>query len=130
MSRKFFFVANHKRVKMRLCFIETLILIVFVFVSHMNISQAQEDEEKESGVKRFGFVHNIAEDRQIERIGGIYQPEGLDKYMKRKFDAMTAKIDELEKKVDRLNDTVQRSSARGKRQAGALVSTNPAAANR
>jgi hypothetical protein len=47
------------------------------------------------GVKKYGVVHNIAEDRIFENIGGLHEPEGLDKYMKRHFDSLQLKINEL-----------------------------------
>lgn len=56
----------------------------------------------EAGEKRYGVVQNIAEDRKVERVGGIYEPEGLDKYMKRRFDAMDSRLDELNAKMDDL----------------------------
>ena len=108
----------------------TFMISLFIFLSiaiSAIIVHAQDDaatEDVEAGVKSHGVVHNIAEDRQIERIGGIYQPEGLDKYMKRKFDAMSQKIGELENKVDQLTEEVKRFSGnpRGFATTGALVS--------
>jgi hypothetical protein len=49
----------------------------------------------QSGESRYGVIHNIAEDREVERVGGIYEPEGLDKYMKRKFDELHGRLDEM-----------------------------------
>ncbi|MCM8774743.1 MAG: hypothetical protein NC930_00065 [Candidatus Omnitrophica bacterium] len=57
--------------------------------------QAQED----TGVKKHGVVYNIAEDRELEKIGGIYEPEGLDKYVKRKFDMVLQKMDDLDARM-------------------------------
>jgi hypothetical protein len=57
-------------------------------------------EEVEIGVKRQGVVHNIAEDRRVERIaGGLYEPEGLDIYLKRHIDKLTGQITGLETQV-------------------------------
>jgi len=65
--------------------------------------------EKDSSVRKLGVAWNIADDRKMENSGGIYQPEGLDKYMKRYFEQFSAKIDQLveqnnrlEKKIDEL----------------------------
>jgi len=68
----------------------------------------QEGEEKEDkGIEHYGFVHNIAEDRQVEKIGGIYEPEGLDKYVKRHFDLLRQRSDVLEEKVDKISDQLK-----------------------
>ena len=68
-----------------------------------------EASEKDVSVRKMGVAWNIAEDRKMENSGGVYQPEGLDKYMKRYFDELSAKVDQLaeqnnrlEKKVDEL----------------------------
>lgn len=65
--------------------------------------------EKDVSVRKLGVAWNMAEDRKMENIGGMYQPEGLDKYIKRYFDQLSAKVDRLieqsnrlEKKVDEL----------------------------
>jgi hypothetical protein len=65
--------------------------------------------DKDVSVRRLGVALNIAEDRKMENIAGIYQPEGLDKYMQRYFEQLSAKVDRvidqnnrLEKKVDEL----------------------------
>lgn len=50
---------------------------------------------EDGGEKRFGVIHNIAEDRKVERVGGIYEPEGLDKYIKRRLDAVDSKLETL-----------------------------------
>ena len=60
-----------------------------------------EGYAQEAGERKYGVIHNIAEDRQVERIGGIYEPEGLDKYMKRHFEAI---LSELQAVQNRLTD--------------------------
>lgn len=64
---------------------------------------------QDESVRKLGMNFNMAEDRRMENIGGIYQPEDLDKYMKRHFDALNSKIDQLamqnqrmEQKLDQL----------------------------
>ncbi len=86
-------------------------LFLFIFISVATILLNAQDDEPEAGVKSHGVIQNISEDRQIERIGGIYQPEGLDKYMKRKFDALNEKIAELEAKVDQLSVELKKVSS-------------------
>lgn len=68
---------------------------------------ADADENKNSGVSRYGVTHNIAQDRKVEKVGGIYEPEGLDKYMKRKFDDLEAKINGLAEKIEGLTRSVK-----------------------
>lgn len=69
---------------------------------------AQED----SGVQKFGVIYNIAEDRQIEKIGGVNQPEGLDKYMKRKFDALQEQINALDRKIAGIEEKLEKNQER------------------
>lgn len=88
-------------------------VLAFVSVIIWTVSQgmaAMGASEKDASVRKLGVAWNIAEDRKMENIGGIYEPEGLDKYMKRYFEEFSAKIDRLieqsnrlEKKVDELN---------------------------
>lgn len=54
---------------------------------------------QEGGQKKYGVIHNIAEDRQVERVGGIYEPEGLDKYMKRRFDDIVTRLEALDSRL-------------------------------
>jgi len=60
------------------------------------------------GVKKYGEIHNIAEDRQIEKVGGIYEPEGLDKYMQRRFDAMDARISQIQAQIGQMQAEIMR----------------------
>ncbi len=52
--------------------------------------------DNDEGVKKFGVVFDIAKDRKVENVGGLYQPEGLDKYIKRLTDDLTVKMSALE----------------------------------
>lgn len=81
------------------------------------ITAAADVSSDDQGVKKVGVVWNIAKDRKIENIGGLYQPEELDKYMRRLVDELSARIDQLiqqngvlEQKIDRLlqqNDEIE-----------------------
>jgi len=73
----------------------------------------------ESGVKLKGVVHNIAEDRLVERVGGRYEPEGLDKYMQRKFERLTAELESVSVKVDAMSRDIKemKSMIEGMKQA-------------
>ena len=62
--------------------------------------------EKDSSVRKMGVAWNIAEDRKLENTAGVYGPEGLDKYMKRYFDQLSAKMDQLSAKIDKLSSQV------------------------
>lgn len=61
----------------------------------------------ESGVTKHGFVHNIADDRNVEKVGGIYEPEGMDKYMRRKFEQVYDDIARLEGKIDGMQSQLE-----------------------
>lgn len=80
-----------------------MVLLVALFVSPA--SAADDDNSTwtpEDGVKKFGVVHNIAQDREVERIGGIYEPEGLDKYIQRKTEELSAQIQSVQNDVQEL----------------------------
>jgi len=64
-------------------------------------------EAEEGGLKKYGVIHNIASDRQVERVGGIYEPEGLDKYVQRKFDEVYARLDELENRLAGIEKSIE-----------------------
>ncbi|HNX69519.1 MAG TPA: hypothetical protein PLL75_06210 [Candidatus Omnitrophota bacterium] len=66
-------------------------------VSALDVSSQDES------VKKVGVAWNIAQDRKIENDGGLYQPEGLDKYVKRLTEQLSVKIDQLSSKLDRLS---------------------------
>lgn len=61
------------------------------------------------GVKKHGVVYNIAEDRQVEKVGGIYEPEGLDKYMQRRFDALENRMSQIEDQIGKMHADLNKS---------------------
>jgi hypothetical protein len=65
-----------------------------------------EASEKDESVRKMGVAWNIAQDRKMENIAGVYEPEGMDKYVKRYFDQLSAKLDELSAKIDKLSTQV------------------------
>lgn len=70
--------------------------LIYFFLIGLICSTAQAEEALEdTGVKRYGVVHNIAEDRHIEKIGGAYEPEGIDKYNRRHFDRIHDEIADI-----------------------------------
>lgn len=80
------------------------LLVVLLFWSPVCLSGAEEDQE--TGVKKYGVVHDIAEDRKINRVGGIYEPEGLDRYLKRKFDTLFQKLDAVESRLRKVEENL------------------------
>lgn len=87
-----------------------LVFCLFFYVSAPYAVKAATDvSNQDESVRKLGMNFNMAEDRRMENIGGIYQPEDLDKYMKRHFDALDNKINQLlaqnqriEQKLDQL----------------------------
>ncbi len=76
--------------------VSAMMLCPFCLMAGVNVS------DEDQSVKKLGMAWNIAEDRNIENDGGIYQPEGLDKYMKRLISNLSAQIDQLDKQNQRL----------------------------
>jgi hypothetical protein len=70
---------------------------------------------QESGQKKYGVIFNIAEDRKVEKVGGIYEPEGLDKYVRRRFDAVDERLDSLEKMITDLKSELLKAIEESKK---------------
>ena len=85
-------------------------MILFICFIPRN-DAADEDQKTEiGGVTAYGVIHNIAEDRKIEQIGGTYEPEGLDKYMKRKFDELGARLDQMNHRIQNIETKISNLS--------------------
>ncbi len=69
-------------------------------------------QAEEAGQKKYGVVQNIAEDRAVERVGGIYEPEGIDKYMKRRFDMLADQMNKMDSRLTHVEDQVAEVLAR------------------
>ena len=78
-----------------------------------------EASDKDVSVKKLGVSWNIAEDRKMERIGGMYEPEGLDKYMKRYFEQLSAKVEQLTEQSKRLEKKVEELISKSNQALGA-----------
>ncbi|PIQ86866.1 MAG: hypothetical protein COV74_03275 [Candidatus Omnitrophica bacterium CG11_big_fil_rev_8_21_14_0_20_45_26] len=65
-------------------------------------AEERKSDETSEGIKKYGIVYNMAEDREVIRIGGKYEPEGVDIYMKRHFDKVHASIEQLTEKMNAL----------------------------
>ncbi len=70
------------------------------------------EDDPEQGVKKYGIVHNIAGDREVIKVGGRYEPEGLDYYMKRKFDEVSSQIHELQNNMLKLSEQIQQLNSK------------------
>ncbi len=71
---------------------------------------AEETAGNDKGMKKYGIVHNIAEDRRLEKVGGLYEPEGLDIYMKRHMDGLEEKMNGVEGKVEEMREKLEEVS--------------------
>lgn len=82
-------------------------LWLWMFVLASVLAPAAARAEDEGGQKKYGVIHNIAEDRQVERVGGIYEPEGIDKYMKRRFDDLAAQMNSLDSRLAQMESQIE-----------------------
>ncbi len=79
--------------------------LALVFSSSPVLSQEDGGEDTgptPGGVTVGGMIFNMAPDRRTELIGGKIEPEGLDKYMKRRFDASDQKLDTMASQIEKL----------------------------
>lgn len=60
------------------------------------------DEQKDQ-VKVNGIIFNVAKDRRVEKVGGIYEPEGLDKYVDRRVGELSGRLERMESQLDETN---------------------------
>ena len=86
---------------------------------------AEEEAKKDEGVTKYGVTHNIAEDRQVIRVGGTYEPEGIDKYMKRKFDELFSKISALDGKINQIDQEIKELQSVSIKAAGKMTHDQP-----
>lgn len=97
---------------------------ILLSVGHGGILRAESGvSNQDESVKKLGVAWNIAEDRKIGNYAGVYQPEGLDVYMKRYFDQFSAKIDLLTQKIAQLSEQGNRLE----KKVDDLLSRNPKA---
>ncbi len=68
--------------------------MVQVLAQGVDMSKTFYDKEKGERTAE-GLNFAIAEDRRIVRNGQFIEPEGLDKYLGRKFDKMTSVLGEI-----------------------------------
>jgi hypothetical protein len=90
-----------------ICWIAALAMGAAICSGGAGWTQEDEDEDEDTGVLSHGVVHNIAEDRKVIRVGGKYEPEGLDFYIQRHFEDLTERMRALEAKLDAIESELQ-----------------------
>jgi len=85
--------------KRRSAGLKCILIFTGGFFSLVSPLSFAEEPSSDQGVKHNGVVFNIAKDRKIEKIGGIYEPEGVDKYVNRKINEVNDRIERLEVQV-------------------------------
>lgn len=83
-------------------------LIVFCFLSPQAFGATEKKEEQ--GVLVNGVFLNIAKDRKIEKVGGIYEPEGLDKYVERRINLLDDRLQKMEEQMQETNRKLDKLS--------------------
>ena len=86
--------------------------IIFILIGVLVTANAFSAEEKDNGVRVNGIAFNIAKDRKIEKIGGLYEPEGIDKYVERRMNQVSEEISKLDAKIEALNHKLEEISAK------------------
>lgn len=79
------------------------LFFLFVCSFAFNAFSQADESNQDQGVKRNGVVFNISPDRRIEKVGGIYEPEGLDKYVDRRMREISERIDSLDAQIKSTN---------------------------
>jgi hypothetical protein len=100
-------------------FLKTILGVFLVFLS-LPASMCKADMEGQ-GVTINGVIFDVAEDRKTETIGGLTQPEGLDKYMKRHFDTLEQKIGALSTKISDLQQQIKDLKPNSKKGSGDVL---------
>ncbi|MDD5671845.1 MAG: hypothetical protein PHN49_09410 [Candidatus Omnitrophica bacterium] len=72
----------------------------------MSADDAGQDDV-DVGVNKKGFVWNIAKDRRVEKVGGVYQPEGEDVYLSRRLEQLQGDIKSLQTQMTEIGQTVK-----------------------
>ena len=69
------------------------------------IAWADENSTNRSpGVKVNGVLIDMANDRKVDTVGGIAQPEDLSRYVQRKVNGVSDQVVALQNKVNRLEE--------------------------
>jgi len=100
-----------------------LFVFVGLWICGTGLQAASNVSTKDESVREVGVAWNMASDRKIENDGGLYQPEGLDKYMKRYFDQFSSKLDQLIERTDRLEKKIDALNSSTKSKSGTLISS-------
>lgn len=106
--------------------LKNIFLAIFLFLALCSLALAEE----QVGVKSNGVTFNIASDRKIIKVGGVYQPEELDSYMKRRFDDIQIQLQQIQQSQKEIKERIQNiefSSSKAKTSiSDAAPSTQPA----
>jgi len=86
----------------------SVVVFTLLLVSLIVVGRATSEE---GGVRRYGVIYNIAQDRQVIKVGGKYEPEGIDIYMKRLFDDMAQRFSDVESRVGQLEAKIEKLSS-------------------
>jgi|GEM_PF-1806539 len=84
-------------------YFKTGMLFILLLSNAMPLLFSAEENKNVGGVLSHGVVFNIAKDRKIEKIGGIYEPEGIDKYVERKVNELSERMAKFEAQLDQTN---------------------------
>lgn len=88
-----------------------LVLLLGITMPHLwafqSIAEDVDTETEARGVQSHGVIHNIAKDRRVERIGGLYQPEGLDIYLKRHLDVIQTQMKQMENEMQQMREDLK-----------------------
>ena len=92
-------------------FINQLLLLTGMIAAFSPLCfSANETKTKDEGVTSHGVVFNIAKDRKVEKVGGLYEPEGLDKYVDRKVSELSERMARFEAQLDQTNSKLDEIS--------------------
>ena len=89
-----------------------LMMATFIFLICTVSNAEEQSDQKLEGVTKYGVTHNVAPDREIVSVGGRYEPEGIDFYLKKKFDAMETKMDKLIEEIDNTKKELKQTNER------------------
>jgi len=82
-----------------------IIFLTLLFLAWLPLGSADDNSSnKDQGVKVNGVIFDMANDRRVETVGGIAQPEDMSKYVQRKIDGVNAQISSLQSKVDHMEE--------------------------
>ena len=80
-----------------------IVFSIFLILTLVPSALADENSTNRSpGVKVNGVLIDMANDRKVDTVGGIAQPEDLSRYVQRKVDGVSSQVIALQNKVNRM----------------------------